>query len=105
MLLYSSNEKTGPLAQRLVHPAHNRAVVGSNPTGSTTAGVAKLVDALDLGSSAFGMGVRVPSPAPSDNLFELFKLYIKGRTCQKFFFVLLLVCEQENLHIIKKGNT
>lgn len=29
-----------------------------------SAGVAKLVDALDLGSSAFGMGVRVPSPAP-----------------------------------------
>ena len=67
MLLYSSNEKHGPLAQRLVHPAHNRAVVGSNPTGSTTAGVAKLVDALDLGSSASGMGVRVPSPAPFVN--------------------------------------
>ena len=28
------------------------------------AGVAKLADALDLGSSAYGMGVRVPSPAP-----------------------------------------
>ena len=28
------------------------------------AGVAELADALDLGSSAFGMGVQVPSPAP-----------------------------------------
>ena len=29
-----------------------------------TAGVAELVDAPDLGSGAFGVGVRVPSPAP-----------------------------------------
>ncbi|MDF2505055.1 MAG: hypothetical protein K0R06_2549, partial [Clostridium sp.] len=28
------------------------------------AGVAELADALDLGSSAYGMGVQVPSPAP-----------------------------------------
>src|SRR5690606_10198375 len=28
------------------------------------AGVAELEDALDLGSSAFGVGVRVPPPAP-----------------------------------------
>ena len=28
------------------------------------AGVAKLADAPDLGSGAFGVGVRVPSPAP-----------------------------------------
>jgi hypothetical protein len=28
------------------------------------AGVAELADALDLGSSAFGVGVRLPSPAP-----------------------------------------
>ena len=28
------------------------------------AGVAELADALDLGSSANGMGVQVPSPAP-----------------------------------------
>ena len=28
------------------------------------AGVAELVDAPDLGSGAFGVGVRVPSPAP-----------------------------------------
>lgn len=27
-------------------------------------GVAKLADAPDLGSGAFGVGVRVPSPAP-----------------------------------------
>jgi hypothetical protein len=26
--------------------------------------VAELADALDLGSSAFGVGVRLPSPAP-----------------------------------------
>ena len=29
-----------------------------------SAGVAELVDAPDLGSGAFGVGVRVPSPAP-----------------------------------------
>ncbi len=28
------------------------------------AGVAELADALDLGSSAFGVGVQVPPPAP-----------------------------------------
>ena len=28
------------------------------------AGVAELVDALGLGPSAYGVGVRVPSPAP-----------------------------------------
>jgi hypothetical protein len=28
------------------------------------AGVAELADALDLGSSAYGVGVRVPPPAP-----------------------------------------
>ena len=28
------------------------------------AGVAELVDAPDLGSDAYGVGVRVPSPAP-----------------------------------------
>ena len=31
------------------------------------AGVAKLADAPDLGSGAFGVGVRVPSPAPIVN--------------------------------------
>ncbi|CAB1262367.1 hypothetical protein CLOSBL3_20368 [Clostridiaceae bacterium BL-3] len=28
------------------------------------AGVAELADALDLGSSAYGVGVQIPSPAP-----------------------------------------
>ena len=32
------------------------------------AGVAELADALDLGSSAFGVGVRLPSPAPFFNM-------------------------------------
>ena len=39
------------------------------------AGMAKLVDALDLGSSALCMGVRVPLPAPNrrndPNLFPV----------------------------------
>ena len=30
----------------------------------SSAGVAELVDAPDLGSGAYGVGVRVPSPAP-----------------------------------------
>ena len=37
------------------------------PGEPPNAGVAKLADALDLGSSAYGVGVRLPSPAP----FEL----------------------------------
>ena len=47
-------------------------VVGSSPTShpiliksiTLLAGVAKLVDAPDLGSGAFGVRVRVSSPAP-----------------------------------------
>ena len=34
------------------------------------AGVAELADALDLGSSAFGVGVRLPSSAPFLNIRE-----------------------------------
>lgn len=43
---------------------------GSIPVGEGTAafaGVAELADALDLGSGAFGVGVRVPPPAPKLN--------------------------------------
>ena len=36
------------------------------------ADVAELVDALVLGTSANGVGVRVPSSAPTTYLFELF---------------------------------
>jgi hypothetical protein len=35
------------------------------------AGVAELADALDLGSSAFGVGVRLPSPAPHADVAQL----------------------------------
>ena len=35
------------------------------------ADVAELVDAMVLGTSANGVGVRVPSPAPMTYLFEL----------------------------------
>ena len=34
------------------------------------AGVAELVDAPDLGSGAYGVGVRVPSPAPLSTRLE-----------------------------------
>ena len=34
------------------------------PGEPPNAGVAKLADALDLGSSAYGVGVRLPSSAP-----------------------------------------
>ena len=37
------------------------------------ADVAELVDALVLGTSANGVGVRVPSSAPMTYLFELIK--------------------------------
>ena len=48
------------------------------------AGVAELADALDLGSSAYGVGVRLPSPAPilcgSDSTVEchLAKVKVAG---------------------------
>ena len=35
------------------------------------AGVAELADALDLGSSAYGVGVQIPSPAPKLCLLNL----------------------------------
>ncbi len=35
------------------------------------AGVAELADALDLGSSAYGVGVRLPSPAPHADVAQL----------------------------------
>lgn len=42
-------------------------VEGSNPSihpfFDSFAGMAELADALDLGSSTFGVGVRVPFPA------------------------------------------
>ena len=59
-------------------------VVGSSPISHPierfsyhhSAGVAKLVDAQDLGSCAFGVRVRVPSPAPSIKLrLDFFCLY------------------------------
>jgi hypothetical protein len=40
---------------------------GSTPKGDVSnqyADVAELADALDLGSSAYGVGVRLPSSAP-----------------------------------------
>ena len=33
--------------------------------------MAELADALDLGSSAFGVGVRLPSPAPHADVAQL----------------------------------
>ena len=55
-ILIKSSICNGPLAQWLELPAHNRAVIGSSPMGSTIifAGMAELVDALDLGSSGLG---------------------------------------------------
>ena len=53
-----------PLAQLVEHLTFNQRVEGSNPSWLTIpAGVAELADALDLGSSVFDVGVRVPSPA------------------------------------------
>ena len=42
------------------------------------AGVAKLADALDLGSSVYDVGVQVPSPAPNGNLVELWLSLLMG---------------------------
>ena len=48
------------------HLPYKQRVSGSSPLTSTIkyAGVAELADALDLGSSAFGVQVRFLSPAP-----------------------------------------
>ena len=52
--------------------AVNHWVVGSIPTsGANKAGVAKLVDAPDLGSGAFGVGVQVPPSAPYAGIAQL----------------------------------
>ena len=54
------------------------------PGEPPNAGVAKLADALDLGSSAYGVGVRLPSSAPfncvSDSMVEchLAKVEVAG---------------------------
>ena len=47
------------------------------------ADVAELVDALVLGTSANGVGVRVPSSAPMMFLFELFIEQIDTSTTKK----------------------
>ena len=58
-----------PLAQSVEHMTFNHGVTGSIPVWLTIfyARVVKLVDALDLGSSAFGVWVRVPPLAPLKN--------------------------------------
>ena len=54
-----------PLAQSVEHLTFNQGVPRSSRGWVTIyAGVAELADALDLGSSATSVGVRVPSPAP-----------------------------------------
>ena len=54
------------LAQLVEQLTCNQQVEGSSPLAGTIkyAGVAELADALDLGSSAFGVQVRFLSPAP-----------------------------------------
>ena len=48
--------------------------------------MAKLADALDLGSSGLSVGVQVPSPAPLTNLFELFELWYIEINQNDWFF-------------------
>ena len=49
------------------HLTFNQRVRGSSPLQDTilNAGVAELADALDLGSSTFGVQVQLLSPAPN----------------------------------------
>ena len=63
----------GGLAQLGEHLPYKQRVGGSSPSSSTIkvllaqlidAGVAELADALDLGSSTFGVQVQLLSPAP-----------------------------------------
>ena len=83
-----SPHKYEPLAQSVEHLTFNQGVTGSIPVWLTIykvnefARVAKLVYALDLGSSVFDMWVRVPPFAPLEIKFLicravlLFFLYI-----------------------------
>ena len=54
------------LAQLVEHLTFNQRVRGSSPLQDTihNAGGAELADALDLGSSTFGVQVQLLSPAP-----------------------------------------
>ena len=52
------------LASRLILLLETRYWSRCSERDSKRAGVAELVDAPDLGSGAYGVGVRVPSPAP-----------------------------------------
>ena len=48
------------------------------------AGVAKLVDAPDLGSGAFGVGVQVPPPAPLNQVkYYMRRLFAAFSFCAK----------------------
>ena len=51
------------------------------------ADVAELVDALVLGTSANGVGVRVPSSAPTTYLFELTDRYVNQSEMVGFFLL------------------
>ena|GEM_PF-2948189 len=61
------------LAQLVEHLTFNQRVRGSNPLQDTTydADVAELADALDLGSSTFGVQVQLLSSAPKMNLMAI----------------------------------
>lgn len=61
---------------------------------SRYAGVAELADAPDLGSGAFGVGVRVPSPAPLVNLDNYFG------SCLFLFYVIISIWKF--VYIMKK---
>ena len=76
----SSTIKKVLLAQLVEHLTFNQRVRGSSPLQDTilNAGVAELADALDLGSSTFGVQVQLLSPAPFTliNLGKIFKSFI-----------------------------
>ena len=76
-------------------------VKGSSPFShpilqSSFAGVAKLVDAPDLGSGALGVRVRVSSPAPPLNKQLLVAFFVSARTQKISFFSYLQDCFNQN---------
>ena len=60
---------------------------------SKYADVAELVDALVLGTSANGVGVRVPSSAPMTYLFELINRYKNIILKRMVFFIIDIFIE------------
>ena len=91
-----------PQLSWLEHPAHNRTVVGSSPTGSTIfAGMAELADALDLGSSAARLAGSTPVTRTSEEPVRTIRT-LNIENLHKVLFYVIMYLSRE-LAYNKKG--